>query len=251
MGGNTMAEPVTSASPLGWAEQHGDQLRVDLAALRLRFQMLDDVDLKTSELVGRLAETMQSLVELRAKTSLDISAALERIEARIDAQEAQQRALLHGLRDEIASAQRSVSGLAQLAATIESSQRTLQARIVQRRNPIPEASAPPPPTPLFPTVAEDERAVPAASPPASTNVLRFDNVESPATALSLQRFVSRMPGVAAVTGRQYVGRTLRLDINVRGDVFYDDLLDWPGGKLALRQATEHGAVLMVEGPRGA
>lgn len=245
-----MAEPLKTVPPEKGSELDSVQLRADLAELRVRFRMLDDVDLKTSELVGKLAETMQSLVELRARASLDISAALERSEHRIDAIEARQRELLQALRDEISSVQGSAAGLAQLAATIEANHRALQARIAlhgeQESDDSPVQDQQSRPTELFPnSTGVTARVDTASRPTASTIVLRFDDVDSAVTALSLQRFVSRLPGVVAVTGRQFVGRTLKLDVNIRGDVLYDDLLDWPDGGLALSQSTDRGAVLTI------
>lgn len=243
-GGNDVTARLTPPPPtIDPSALNGDgRLRDELAALRLQLRILDDIDLQTNDMVDKLMATVRSLVELRAKTSLDIAGAIERIEALADAREAAQRRLLLDLRGDIARTQQTAGELAAATAALDRSYQALQERIAA------ELAPPRPPAPPEPTAAPPP-ATPR--PDAETITLRFENVDSAATALSLQRFVSRVPGVTAVTGRQYVGTDLRLDAAIRGELFYDDLLDWPGGELTLLGATEDGARLAVTRVRAA
>jgi hypothetical protein len=235
-------EPPPPTEP---AAASAERLKQELAALRQTFRMLEDVDLQTSDLVTRLAETVRTLVELRATTSLEISASLRRIDNAIEQQEARQRQLLLDLRAEIAATQRSAIGLAAAARAIEAGHAALESRVERELGAEPASAASPAPTPLFPAAATNAGRQTAAKPSASPVTLRFENVDSPATALSLQRFVSRIPGVAAVTGRRYVGRLLEIHVTIRGELLYDDLLDWPEGELTLKRAADGGAELVV------
>jgi hypothetical protein len=226
----------------------GSAFRTEMANLRGQFQFLEDVDLQTSDLVTRLAETIQTLVELRAKTSLDIVASMQRIEDLATAQVEQQRSLLAALQGDLAAARYSMAGIAGVTTSLQQSYEGLRERIARQMadltpvSPEPEVEAP---TLQVVSPAPPPRRTLVAQPTADTIMMRFTNVDSPATALSLQRFVSRIPGVLAVTGREFGGTRLDLRVDIRGELIYDDLMDWPGGELAFVETAESGAELTV------
>jgi hypothetical protein len=67
-------------------------------------------------------------------------------------------------------------------------------------------------------------------------------VPSARAALSLQRFVSSLPQVAAVSAREFIGGVLRLDVRVHGQLETAQFLTW-GDVHAIETLTERPDVL--------
>jgi hypothetical protein len=76
-------------------------------------------------------------------------------------------------------------------------------------------------------------------------VVKIDQVPSARVALSIQRFVSALPGVVAATTREYAGGHLRLEVMARGAVQVDEIGRWPDGRLEVVEGAADGVCFRV------
>ncbi|MCC6792140.1 MAG: hypothetical protein IT336_10655 [Thermomicrobiales bacterium] len=196
---------------------------VEIATLRERLRLIDEIDRGTVEMVERLAEAVRGSAEVRAQATLEIAGAIDRLERTILARDAAQRDALLALHQEVAAAHTRAMGVGAALSGLERELTGLQARFDE---PQAETSDEPP------AAGETVASMPPL-PAASSFFIEVEQVPSAGAALSIQRFVSELPGVVAATTREYAAGLLRLEVRARGECDPSQLGRWPGGRLEL------------------
>jgi hypothetical protein len=210
-----------------------------VAAIRERLRMIDEIDRGTADMVERLAEAVRSSAEVRAQASLDIAAAIDRLERSISARDAAQRAAMLALQQEVAVAHTRALGVGEALTGLELELAGLQARLSEDEStpvtPQPDGEPPASPNPMQPL------------PAATTHFIEVEQIPTAGAALSIQRFVAELPGVVAATTREYAAGLLRLEVRTRGAFDPANLLGWPGGKLELVEQDERALLYRLAG----
>jgi hypothetical protein len=214
------------------------EIKAELAALRDRLRLVDEIDRQTTEMVERLAEAIRSSAEVRAQANLEIGASLERLERVVFEREARQRETVAALRQDMTVVHARAIGLGAAVTGLESNLAGLQARLAEAEVSAPAADSgiasaaephpaeSPPPEPAF--------GVPMPPLPSAASIfVEVEHVPSAGAALSLQRFVSELPAVVAATTREFASNHLRLEIRTRGPINIGELQGWPEGRLEL------------------
>jgi hypothetical protein len=228
-----MAQP----SPVPEEEIAGSgELGQELAGLRARLRILEEIDEQTTEMVVRLAEAVRSSAEVRAQASLDIAVSLDRVERLLADHDRRQRMVMRGIQQDVTVAQARVVGLASIANGLEAAFLGLQERLAQAETQETTDGGPvdPPiaiPTPIAAPTTVPQNAPAGPRPAASSFMVEFEQVPSASAALSIQRFITELPGVVAATTREYAGGHLRLEVRTRGAVSMNEIGTWPGGRL--------------------
>ena len=178
------------------------EFSLELARLRDRFSMLEQIDAQPSILLARMAEA-------RAAAGLEIATSITRIERLIAEQDARQHTLMTGVLSDLAAAHARATGLAQVAAELEESFAGLQARVqpVEPEDGAEIPEEPVAPLRIVPPVAEELRT----PLPLSTLFIEIEGVPSVTVALSLQRFIAGLPGVVSALTREYAADIARFE----------------------------------------
>jgi hypothetical protein len=212
----------------------GDVVANELARLRDRLKIVDEIDRSTTEMVVRLAEAVRSSAEVRAQANLEISASIDHLERSVKERDSKRRDVMLALQQEVALAHARAGGVGVALTGLESELSGLQARLTESEagidNSPDEAPAAPKLQPL---------------PSAESIFIEIDRVPTAGAALSLQRFVAELPGVVAATTREYAAGLLRLEVRTRGPFDPANLLAWPGGVLEVETRESDALVFQL------
>lgn len=241
-----MTEPPTPPDTATPGNGPGD-LAQELAGLRAHLRLLEELDQQTAEMVIRLADAVRSSNEVRAQVSLEVAAALGRVERLVAERNQRQREALAAFRQDVTVAHSRAVGLATMVQSIEQEIRALQARLAAAESAAegddepaaePEETEPAEPDTSSESRPEAPRSMPAGPQPAASSILvEVEEVPSASAALSFQRFVAGLAGVVAATTREYAAGHLRLEVRTRGPVGAAELTRWPDGELEILESS--------------
>lgn len=248
------AQPTMSVHPEAEGEPEaasdpGRQLAAELGRLRERLTAYERLDGQLEAMIAQLTDLLRGSVELRRRTHQEITAALTRCEALINADREAHQRLLETFRADLAVLRQRASATSATAALLQTQLEELAFQLDANGH-VPAPATPPPAQPVAqPTVQPTaqpapptvqpaaQRAQPAAQTPppmtAHSQLVVIQNVPSVAVALTLQQFLGSLEPVTAMAAREYAAGELRLEVETRRPLTAADLQGWPGGRLAL------------------
>jgi hypothetical protein len=245
-----MGDPMTQSLTPPPSRGGSGEIEAELAVLRDRLRLVDEIDRQTTEMVERLAEAIRSSAEVRAQANLEIGSSLERLERVLTEREARHRETVAALRQDVTVVHARAIGLGAAVTGLESNLAGLQARLAGA-----EVSATAADTGMAPAAephpVESPLPGPALGvpmpplPSAASIFVEVERVPSAGAALSIQRFVSELPAVVAATTREFSSSHLRLEIRTRGPIDVGELQRWPEGRLELVKQDVDSVLLRI------
>lgn len=189
----------------------------ELSTLRERFELMDEIDRRNSDMFERFAAALRGSAEVRAKATLDISATLSAIEAKFERERQTQQETLALLHEEIVSARERMGDLVASLTSLGSHVSALTARADPHSAGASASQQPSDPVPAAPL------------PPSQAWTIVFHDVPDPSSAMSLQSHLASRPGVIAALHQAFEYGEARFDVRTRRDLSPEDVTSWPDG----------------------